>query len=282
MGLFILAGMIGSTLSILVITLDGILRPGYSSISNAISDMGERPYGWVLNKDLIVTGLLSILFAIGIHGAMGNALGRKSVNVMTALFLLAGAGIVNDGVFTEYKALDLHILGFYTAFSALTLVFFLVGVRLVRLQGGLRWRWRHYGWYSLITGLVVLLLTTIYIALPTYATDIQGLIERLIVGAAFGWQVVTAFQLLKPRERTDVVDGASLRWSWRTLGLHSLQPAPPRHSDRLGARLDARLVANHGQVVRRDGNEAEPAAEAAPNGPAGDPLGHEPQARRSN
>jgi hypothetical membrane protein len=274
MRLFILAGMIGSTLSILVITLDGVLRPGYSAISNAISDMGERPYGWVLNKDLIVTGILSIFFAIGIHGAMGNALGSKSVNVVTVLFLVAGAGIVNDGVFTEYKALELHILGFYTAFTALTLVFFLVGMRLMRLRGDLRWRWRHYGWYSLLTGIVVLLLTTVYVALPTYATDIQGLIERLIVGAAFTWQVVTAIQLLKPRERTDVVHGTALHWSWRTLGLHRLQPVPPRRDgDSLGAGLDGQLMANRGQVVvRGDGGDAESAAEAMPNGSDGDPL----------
>jgi hypothetical membrane protein len=180
-----------------VITLDGVLRPGYSAISNAISDMGERPNGWVLNKDLIVTGLLIMLFAIGMHGAMANALGQTSVNVMTSLFWLAGAGITTDGVFTEYKALQLHILGFYSAFSALTLAFFLVGVRLVRLRDHLRWR--YYGWYSLLTGFVILLLVIVYIALPTYASDIQGLIERMLVGAAFGWQIVTGYQLLRPR-----------------------------------------------------------------------------------
>src|SRR5437879_2087113 len=161
MRLFIVTGAVGSALSVLVITIDGVLRPGYSAISDAISDLGDPPRGWLLNKDLIATGLLIILFAIGVRGAMGKALGHKSANVMTALFVLAGAGIVNDGVFTEYRALELHMLGFYTAFSALTLVFFLVGVRFVRWRDDRRRRWHHYGWYSLSTGLVVLLLTIV-------------------------------------------------------------------------------------------------------------------------
>jgi len=195
--LFISAGVMGAALSLLVITMDGILRPGYSAISQAISDLGGGQHAWVLNKDLIATGLLIMLFAVGARGAMGGALGQKSVNAMTALFLLAGAGIANDGVFTEYKALQLHILGFYTAVTALTLAFFLVGARLLRLRDDQRWRWRRYGWYSLLTGLVVLLLIVVYVALPTYATDFQGLIERMIVGAAFGWQIVTGCQLLR-------------------------------------------------------------------------------------
>jgi hypothetical protein len=52
MRLFILAGMIGSTLSMLVITIDGLLRRRDFAISQAISDLGTRLHGWVLNKDL--------------------------------------------------------------------------------------------------------------------------------------------------------------------------------------------------------------------------------------
>jgi hypothetical protein len=52
MRLFILAGMIGSTLSMLVITIDGLLRRRDFAISQAISDLGKRLHGWVLNKDL--------------------------------------------------------------------------------------------------------------------------------------------------------------------------------------------------------------------------------------
>jgi len=37
--LFIAAGVIGSILSILVITLDGLLRPGYSPLYQMISDL---------------------------------------------------------------------------------------------------------------------------------------------------------------------------------------------------------------------------------------------------
>ena len=42
--LLMLAGAFGSALSILVITVDGALRSGYSAVSNTISDLARPPH----------------------------------------------------------------------------------------------------------------------------------------------------------------------------------------------------------------------------------------------
>lgn len=233
--LLICAGPLGSALSMVVITVDGVLRPRYSAISDVISDLARPPYAWVLNKDLIATGLLFMLFAVGAHGAMGNALGRKGVSLMTALFLAAGAGIMSDGIFTEDKALRLHELGFYVAFSALTLAFFVVGARLL-LAPGDHQRLRRYGCCSLITGVVVLALIINYVAVPPVGARFQGLIERLMVGAAFAWQCMTAYQFLNSRQRSNVVRSALARWARWARWLR--QPAAP-DSERTSECLDA-------------------------------------------
>jgi hypothetical membrane protein len=134
--LFIAAGVIGSILSLLVITLDGLLRPGYSPLYQMISDLGVGKNAWLVNSDLVVSGLLIMLFAIGFSQEMRNSISEVRLVVSTSLFLLAGVGIANDGFFTEYNIADpqaalheaLHTLGFFVAFISLGIAFFLIGL----------------------------------------------------------------------------------------------------------------------------------------------------------
>src|SRR5690348_15195733 len=106
--LFIIAGVIGSILSLLVITLDGFLRPGYSPLDEMISDLGVGQNAWLLNSDLVVSGLLIMLFALGFSQVMLHSISGRRLAASTALFVLAGAGIANDGLFTEYTVADPH------------------------------------------------------------------------------------------------------------------------------------------------------------------------------
>jgi hypothetical membrane protein len=192
--LFIVAGVIGSILSLLVITLDGFLRPGYSPLYQMISDLGVGKNAWLLNSDLVVSGLLTMLFALGFSQVMRNAISGRRLTASTLLFFLAGAGIANDGFFTEYTVADqhaalhdaLHTLGFFVAFISLGIAFFLIGLHLRNDRAR-----RGYGWYSLLTGLVMLSLMLLPYALPVHGMQLEGLNERMILVAAIAWQAVT-------------------------------------------------------------------------------------------
>ncbi len=196
--LFIVAGVIGSIPSLLVITLDGFLRPGYSPLYQMISDLGVGQNAWLLNSDLVVSGLLIMLFAIGFSQAMQNSISGRRLIASTSLFVLAGAGIANDGFFTEYNVADphaalhdaLHTLGFFVAFISLGIAFFLIGLQLRNDRAR-----RGYGWYSLITGLLMLSLMLFPYTLPVHGMQLEGLNERMLVVAAFAWQVVTGYRL---------------------------------------------------------------------------------------
>jgi hypothetical membrane protein len=85
--LFIVAGVIGSLLSLLAITLDGFLRPGYSPFYQVISDLGVGQNAWLLNSDLVISGLLIMLFAIGFSQAMRNSISGRRLVASTSLFL---------------------------------------------------------------------------------------------------------------------------------------------------------------------------------------------------
>ena len=116
----------------------------------------------------------------------------------TSLFLLAGAGIANNGFFTEYNVADphaalhdaLHTLGFFVAFISLGIAFFLIRLQLRNDRAR-----RGYGWYSLITGLVMLSLILLPYAFPVHGMQLEGLNERMILVAAIAWQVVTGYRL---------------------------------------------------------------------------------------
>ncbi len=166
----------------------------------------------MLNTDLIATGLLFICFTIGVRRALAYALTPSMLNTTTALFVLTGAGIANDGVYTEYNPTDreaalhnmLHLIGFYVAFNALTVAIFLIGFHLRKDLA-----WRRYGWYSLSASLVVCALIIVYVTLPASWQSDQGLIERLIIGATFGWQMLTGYRLLRPQRRAGALERPS-------------------------------------------------------------------------
>jgi hypothetical membrane protein len=211
-----LAGIMGSTLFVLVFTIDGFLRPGYSPISQAVSDLGIGENAWILNTTLVVFGLLSMLFAIGFSQAMRGLVSRRRLIASTSLLLLTGAGAVNDGIFTEYNPIDpaailhnkLHFVGFFVAFVSLIVALFIIGLQLRKNP-----EWRSFGWYSITASLVTLLLILLPYALPQYGAQCQGLNERMLLIEAFSWQVVTGwsfFSLERPQRRRPIHDARNV------------------------------------------------------------------------
>jgi len=236
--LFTLAGVIGSILFVLVFIIDGFLRPGYSPIQQAISDLGVGQNAWILNTDLIAFGLLSMLYVIGFYQAIRKSIGRRMLKASTSLLLLAGAGAVNDGFFTEYNPTDpnaalhdaLHSLGFLVAFGSLTIALFIIGLQL--------WKdrvWRGYRWYSLITSLVTLLLIILPYAFPQYGAQFGGLNERMLLVEALAWQVVTGCRLFAyERFRSGGIDDAlgadnGRKWPFPFMTLLTALPAHITH-----------------------------------------------------
>ena len=193
-----LLGIVNPILCVLIFTLAGLLRPGYSPIHSAISTLGTGPDGWILNFDLMITGLLFIIFAIGFYFWMRPIISHGSLLASTILLVLSAAGVVNEGIFHQpaheepgaHLHMVLHGIGLAVLFYSLVLALFILGWSLRKIPG-----WQVYGWYLLITAFATLGLLII----PTQITGsvyIWGFIERAQVIMAFSWSIVIGWRLL--------------------------------------------------------------------------------------
>src|SRR5262245_48227438 len=169
-------------------TVAGFIRPGYSQIHQAVSDLGVGSNPWLLNLPLIALGPLLTAFVVGFFQSLGPALGDRWRWICTVLVLLPGLGLAWAGIFTEAPAtVLLHWVVGNTLITIGSVVGFLVtGLRLRRLA-----EWRGWGTYSIMASAMTLAIIVLEDALWT--TGIGGLLERLLFlemlawYAAFGW-----------------------------------------------------------------------------------------------
>ena len=203
----VLAGVVGPLLFVLVFTLDGWWSPGYSPLSQSVSSLGTtETSAWIQNANFVVFGLLLITFAVGFSQLMREVVGKERVWMSTLLFILSGAGLVNDGFFTQDAVTTLHgllhALGFLVIFASLIVALLLIGRQLRTITA-----WRGFGWYSTITGLLTLVVLVLSAVLAD-PLQMTGLFQRILVVVAFGWFVVMGCRLfvfarapVRPREK---------------------------------------------------------------------------------
>lgn len=192
----VFVGVIGAIFIVLVFTLDGLFRPGYSPISQPISDLGVGPSAWILNFALIIAGVSFITFAVGFTQLMHVAISKGWLIAITILLVLTGIGTINDGIFTK-QAIVLHALGFAVLFYALSIAQFVIGWKIRKAS-----LWYRYNHYSMITGLITFLLICIsllHYILPSVQfiqqlnLQIGGIFERFLAIEALVWYVFTGY-----------------------------------------------------------------------------------------
>lgn len=194
-----LGGVIGSVVLIAAFTTAGLIRPGYSPIHQAISDLGVGSHAWLLNRTLLVAGVLMTGVAIAFAQATEGILSRRSRWICAVLLVLSPAGFFLAGIFTEAPAtLRIHWLvaadlTFFGPVIALTAV----GLLLRRRDG-----WRGWATYTLIAGIATLVLVlfmfwTFTPGTPFAAAKLGGLMERIVVVEVMVWYFVAGLRLLR-------------------------------------------------------------------------------------
>jgi hypothetical membrane protein len=193
-----LLGIIAPVFFIVVFTIAGLLRPGYSPISQAASDLGRGTNNWIFNIDLRVFGLLTMLFAFGFFSFLRAHVGRGSAISSLVLLLLSGLGSIGGSFFAEFDPHNpdtaqsglLHGASFLLLFIMLTITLLVVGFAFLRVRS-----LRGYGWYSLLTALVTIILNIVPMFIPAYL-QVGGLMQRILEIETFAWYVVMGLLMI--------------------------------------------------------------------------------------
>jgi hypothetical membrane protein len=185
--LFAFCGIVAPILFTLLVVVASLLRPGYSQTHNFVSDLGVGPYAIIQNANFIIFGLLSIGFAFGLRDGLPAPHGR-ALKAGVWLVIIFGFGTVFAGVFPKnYLSGGLHNLASSAAFLSIIAAQLLIWRGLKSEDNAV---WGRYRTYSLISGLVSLIL------LPfSFSTDFPGATQRIFIVVLWIWIEVTGLKL---------------------------------------------------------------------------------------
>jgi hypothetical membrane protein len=182
------AGVVGPVLFTVVFLAQDVLRARYDPVSEPISALAAGRHGWVQQLSFVVFGVLTLLFAVGLHAGIRPT--RFGV-AGPALLFVSGVGLLHAAAFPlrEDAAGVVYDPGGH--FVAGVLFFPVTAVALVVLSARLARdpRWRDLAGYVRAAGIlsVVVVVMTIALVLPDDGAlhEWAGLIQRLTLLALF-------------------------------------------------------------------------------------------------
>ncbi|HEY9351050.1 MAG TPA: DUF998 domain-containing protein [Acidothermales bacterium] len=195
------AGIVGPILFVVAFLAQELARRNeYDPFAETVSALEAGPYGWVQQVNFVVFGVLTIVFAIGLH--LGIQRSRAGV-VGPALLVASGVGSLISAIFPlREDAAGMtydpggHMVGGMTFFLG-------SGVGLIVLSRRLRHdeRWRGLAGYTLGAGLAIVaaspVMTVLVIPDDAPLHDWAGVAQRVILLVLFPCRVVLSIRLLR-------------------------------------------------------------------------------------
>lgn len=186
----LLAGIVAGVLFFIIPTVEVFRRPGFDMERHAISMLSLGEGGWVMKAVFIVTGLLTLFSAWGIHQAIGSGISGLVAAILIALY---GVGLVLAGLFDAPVGLGfpvgtpmdqqpvmtttatLHSLAFMIAFGALILSCLV------------------FAWHFAADGQVLLAMLSGAVGLLLPALIYLGVSSTIAPGIAFYWAAMAGW-----------------------------------------------------------------------------------------
>lgn len=191
-----LVAVVAPILFILLFTIAGLLRPGYSPITQTISDLGVGTLSWFLNVPTILLGFFLTVFAFTFVYSLGDMVNKKLRILCGVCIAGPGLGFAFAGIFPE-PSLFHWVFGMPFLAIGSIVGFLLVGIQLRRTS-----EWRTYGTYSVFASaitLVLIVLLNLTFVPGTWLESLQvsGLAERVAFVEILIWYVVMGSQLFQ-------------------------------------------------------------------------------------
>lgn len=200
-------GAIAGPLFVVVFLALGATRAAYDSVRHPVSVLEIGDLGWMEQANSIATGLLMLAFAIGLRRAVRPQGGSIVAPALVALAAVAaiGAGIVVGDPANGYTpgtppVPELTVSGaVHDGFAVLFLIVGLPGACFVLGSHFLRLGRHGWAWYSIGTGIGVIVLFTLNFAgLQQVAglATVAGLLQRIAIVVGFLWLSSVAIRYL--------------------------------------------------------------------------------------
>jgi len=200
----ITAGILAGPLYITLSIVQALIRDGFDMVRHPASLLSLGDFGWIQITNFVLSGLLFIACAIGIHKSGITGIGRKWLSRLIALM---GIGLIMGGVFLADPALGfpagapegvsssmswhaaVHgfapIIGFYAQLSVLIIM--------------ARRFYRNNEKILMIFTVLICITTLVLISIPNFTADWSRGIVNFIpmwIGAALGY-FYTSYVLIR-------------------------------------------------------------------------------------
>jgi hypothetical membrane protein len=169
----------------------GVIQSGYDPVTQLMSELGETgaPYAGIMHVGFVVTGLLMVLFSYSVYTLVGRSLSGATGSglVVVAGFAFTAMGFFSCDAGCQPLTLpgQIHLqLGLVASVAAVAAMV-LLGYSMRRAG-----TWNRYWQFSVITGVLVLLILPVFVFAGNYA----GLFQRVMVGMIFLWMEVLAIR----------------------------------------------------------------------------------------
>ena len=201
--LLVSSGTIGSILFTTTYLIEGITRPGYNAWQQAISALSLGPGGWVQQANFIIFGLILLFAAFGWRRVLKPGVAATWFPILEAT---TGLAMIVDGFFSQDPAPgypqgailtaptlhgEIHLIFAFISITALAFSCFALARRFA-----VEPRWRGWATFSVITGLLTIILITIFGAESSHVGMTAGLFERLATGVHSIWGLLLLVRLL--------------------------------------------------------------------------------------
>lgn len=197
-------GLVGPAIFYAVILFQYALRRGeYDAIAEPISGLGAGSLGWIQGVNFAVFGVLTIVFAVGLHRAIAPS--RRGV-LGPALIGVTGVGLITAAVFPLQRDAagvlydpGLHVVGGVMFFFGGVLAAATLVPRLRRDD-----RWRSLVPYTVTVAVVLAIMLPVVgiFARPEDAPlhDYGGVLQTVITAFRLPWQMVLGLWILRTTE----------------------------------------------------------------------------------
>jgi hypothetical membrane protein len=186
-------GIASPMLFVLLVVVMGFIHPGYSHLTNFISDLGalDAPIPYVQRLNFFQFGIGIAVLAWALYMGMD-----QPSRVALVLQVIIGVGIFLSGIFPGHsndpgsRETMLHNLVGIPAFLMIMLVPLVAGWRFRRSEA-----WRGLSAYSISMTPVLVAMFVLMARADASPTGAPGLFQRLFIGTWLFWMVVIAHRL---------------------------------------------------------------------------------------